>query len=274
MKTWFITGSSTGIGRGIAESVLAKGEQAVVTARNTKSLQDLVDRYPDTCLAVSLELNNSESIQASITKAFDKFSKIDVLVNNAGYGYRAAVEEGEVDKVMSMFNANFFGAVELIKLVLPKMREQRSGTIINISSIAAARTGAASGYYAASKAAIESLTEGLKAECEPLGIKVMIVEPGAFKTDFYDRSLAGTDIKIDDYANTAGPRRKENAIDPKNQPGDPMKAGQVIVEVCEQAKLPKRLLLGSDALRIVKAALEDRLKEMDEYASYSQQSDY
>lgn len=274
MKTWLITGCSSGIGEGIAKAVLEKGDQAIVTARKTEALAKLVAEYPQTCLAVSLELNDFQSIQQAVEKGIDQFGHIDVLVNNAGYCYRSSVEEGEKDGVMSMFQTNFFGVIELIKQVLPSMRQKKSGAIVNVSSIGAVRTGAASGYYAATKAALELMSEGLRAECAPLGIKVMIVEPGSFRTDFYDRSLKGTSHIIADYEETVGPRRKENTVNLKNQPGDPLKAGKVIVETIEKEHYPLRLLLGSDAVKIVTETLKDRLTEIENWADLSQTTDF
>lgn len=274
MKTWLITGCSSGIGAGIARAVLRHGDHAVVTARKPEALAELVKEYPDTALAVKLDVTDGASIQAAVEEAKKKFGGIDVLVNNAGYGYRAAVEEGEPEQVNILFQTNVFGPVELIKAVLPLMRAQKSGVILNVSSIAAARSGMGSGYYAASKAALELLTDGLMKEVAPLGIQAAIVEPGAFRTHFYDTSLKGTAVKIDDYAETAGKNRKENIVNKQNQPGDPEKAGEVLVEVVEGGKLPKRLLLGSDAVKVVRAEMEDRIKEIDAWEDISRKTDY
>lgn len=161
MKTWLITGCSSGIGAGIAKAVLKSGDQAVVTARNKEKVQDIVNQYPKRALAVSLDVTDNESIQNAVKEANEKFGTIDVLVNNAGYGYRSAVEEGEVEAVQTLFQTNLFGPIELIKAVLPAMRAQKSGAILNVTSIAAARSAIGSGYYASSKAALELLTNGL-----------------------------------------------------------------------------------------------------------------
>lgn len=193
MKTWLITGCSSGIGAGIAKAVLKSGDQAVVTARNKEKVQDIVGQYPDRALAVSLDVTDNSSIHNAVKEAEARFGRIDVLVNNAGYGYRAAVEEGEPEAVNTLFQTNLFGPVELIKAVLPGMRERKSGAILNVTSIAAARSAVGSAYYASSKAALELLTNGLMKELAPLGIKVMVVQPGAFRTRFYDgESLQGT----------------------------------------------------------------------------------
>ena len=154
MTTWLITGCSSGIGRGIAKAVLKHGDNAVVTARNISTVTDIVENYPDTAIAVPLDITNKESIAGAVKAAADNFGGVDILVNNAGYGYRSSVEEGEEESVNLLFNTNFFGPIELVKQVLPYMRAQKNGAILNVSSIAAARSGVASGYYASSKAAL------------------------------------------------------------------------------------------------------------------------
>ena len=274
MTTWLITGCSSGIGRGIAKAVLKHGDNAVVTARNISTVTDIVENYPDTAIAVPLDITNKESIAGAVKAAADNFGGVDILVNNAGYGYRSSVEEGEEESVNLLFNTNFFGPIELIKQVLPYMRAQKNGAILNVSSIAAARSGVGSGYYAASKAALELMTDGLMKEVAPLGIKVMTVEPGAFRTKFYDTSLKGTQKQIEDYADTAWKTRKENIVDNQDQPGDPDKAGEVIYETMQKETLPKRLLLGSDAVKIVSAEMKERLQEIEDWSAISTQTDY
>lgn len=274
MTTWLITGCSSGIGRGIAKAVLKHGDNAVVTARNVATVMDIIEDYPDTAIAVPLDITNNESIADAIKAAGDNFGGVDILVNNAGYGYRSSVEEGEEDSVNLLFDTNFFGPIALIKQVLPYMRAQKKGAIINVSSIAAARSGVGSGYYAASKAALELMTDGLMKEVAPLGIKVMTVEPGAFRTKFYDTSLKGTQKQIEDYADTAWKTRKENIVDNQDQPGDPDKAGEVIYETMKKENLPKRLLLGSDAVKIVSAEMKERLQEIEDWSDVSKQTDY
>ena len=274
MKTWLITGCSTGIGRGIAKAVLEKGDNAVVTARDVSKVEDIVRDYPDTAVAVPLDVTKKDSIINAVKAAQARFGTVDVLVNNAGYGYRSSVEEGDADDVALLFATNVFGPVELIKEVLPQMRARRSGAIINVSSIAAVRSAVGSGYYASSKAALELMTDGLAKELKPLGIRVMIVEPGSFRTNFYDTSLKGTANKIDDYAETAGKNRKENVVNHHNQPGDPDKAGKVIVETIEREDYPGRLLLGSDAVRVVSAELTARIQEIKDWTKVSVQTDF
>ena len=274
MTTCLITGCSSGIGRGIAKAVLKHGDNAVVTARNISTVADIVEAYPDTAIAIPLDITNEESIADAVKAAADNFGGVDILVNNAGYGYRSSVEEGEEDSVNLLFDTNFFGPIALIKQVLPYMRAQKNGAIINISSIAAARSGVGSGYYAASKAALELMTDGLMKEVTPLGIKVMTVEPGAFRTKFYDTSLKGTQKQIEDYAGTAWKTRKENIVDNQDQPGDPDKAGEVIYKTIQKETIPKRLLLGSDAVKIVSAEMRERVQEIEDWSDVSSQTDY
>lgn len=275
MKTWFITGCSEGgIGAGIAEAVLKRGYRAVVTARNIEKVSNIVKNYPDTALVLQLDVTNKESIKEAINTAVDKFGTIDVLVNNAGYAYRSSIEEAEEEGLNLMYQTNLFGPICLIQEVLPMMRKKKSGAIINISSIAAVRTGAASGFYASSKAALELMSEGLAAEVKPLGIKVMIVEPGSFRTHFYDTSLKGSKMIIDAYKNTAWTRSVENTVNKQNQPGDPNKVGNVIIETIEKENYPQRLLLGSDAVKIVKGTFEQRLNEISLWEDESIKTDY
>ena len=274
-KVWFITGCSEGgIGAGIARAVLKRGYNAVVTARNTEKVAGIVKDYPETALVLALDVTDRAGVTAAVKAAQERFGQIDVLVNNAGYCYRSSVEEAERGGVDRMFETNFFGPVALIQAVLPGMRERRGGAIVNISSIGAVRTGAASGYYAATKAALELMSEGLAAELRPLGIRTMIVEPGAFRTHFYDSSLKGADMTIGDYAETAWKRSPQNAVNQGNQPGDPAKAGDVLVDVLESANPPLRLLLGSDAVKIVRGALESRLQELEQWADTSARTDF
>ena len=274
-KTWLITGCSEGgIGAGIARAVLRRGYNAVVTARSVSKVESIVKDYPDTALAVALDVTDRDSIRAAVQAATEKFGQIDVLVNNAGYCYRSSVEEADRTGVDQMFETNFFGPVALIQAVLPGMRERHSGAIVNVSSIGAVRTGAASGYYAATKAAMELMSEGLAAEVKPLGIRVMIVEPGAFRTHFYDSSLKGAALTIGDYADTAWKRAPENAVNQDLQPGDPEQAGDVLIDAVEREDAPMRLLLGSDAVKAVRSTLESRIREVDAWAELSAKTDF
>lgn len=275
MKTWLITGCSEGgIGAGIAKAVLKRGYQCVVTARSLSKVENIVKEYPETALAIELDVTSEDSITKAVEAAINKFGKIDVLVNNAGYAYRSSIEEAKDEGMMLMYNTNLFGPIHLIQKVLPYMRKEGSGAIINVSSIGAARTGAASGFYASSKAALELVSHGLKAEVEPLGIKVMVVEPGSFRTHFYDSSLKGSDNTIDAYKDTAWKRSVAESTNAKQQPGDPDKAGDVLIDVIESDHYPFRLLLGSDAIKAVSTEYENRLKEIEEWAEASKKTDF
>ncbi len=274
-KTWFITGCSEGgIGAGIAKAVLKRGYQCVVTARSLSKIESIVKDYPETALPVVLDVTDKDSIHQAVEKAINKFGKIDVLVNNAGYAYRSSIEEAKDEGMMLMYNTNLFGPIHLIQEVLPYMRKEESGAIINVSSIGAVRTGAASGFYASSKAALELMSNGLAAEVKPLGIKVMVVEPGSFRTHFYDSSLKGSDNTIDAYKDTAWKRSVAESVNEGKQPGDPDKSGDVIIDTIEKDNYPFRLLLGSDAVKVVTTSLNDRLKEIEEWKEESVKTDY
>jgi NAD(P)-dependent dehydrogenase (short-subunit alcohol dehydrogenase family) len=273
MSTWLITGSSSGLGRAFAEEALARGHNVVVTARNVDTVRDLDEQYPDTALASPLDVTDADSVRAAVRAAEDRFGGVDVLLNNAGYGYRAAVEEGDADDVARLFDTHIHGAIRTVKAVLPGMRARRSGTIVNFSSIGARTTGPGSGYYGAAKAAIEQLTMALRTEVAPLGITATVVEPGAFRTDFSGRSLTQSDTVIDDYADTAGKRRKEHDTTHGTQPGDPAKAATVLVDAIDGGELPYLLLLGSDAVPIVRKALAALSADIDAWESKSVTTD-
>lgn len=274
MKTWFITGCSTGLGKSLARAVLKKGYRAAVTARNPETLQEFAQDFPETALRLPLDVTDPTAIQQAVKTTLERFGGIDVLVNNAGYGYRAAVEEGDPADTRRLFQTNFWGPVDLIKAVLPGMRERRSGTIVNISSIAALRTAPGSGYYAASKSALESLSDGLRAEVSPLGIRVLVVEPGAFRTDFAGRSLTQSGTAIADYADTAGARRIGKDTSHGTQPGDPDKGADLIIRAAEAEEPPFRLLLGSDAVQFAETVMKSRRAEYAAWQSFSEQSDF
>jgi NAD(P)-dependent dehydrogenase (short-subunit alcohol dehydrogenase family) len=274
MPTWLITGCSTGLGRALATAALQRGNNVVVTARDPESVADIGRDHPESSLALALDVTDGGQIAAAVATAQARFGGIDVLVNNAGYGYRAAVEEGEPDDVQRLFDTNFFGVVALTKAVLPAMRARRSGTIVNISSIGARRSPAGSGYYAAVKAAQEAMTASLRKEVAPLGITAMTVEPGGFRTDFAGRSLAGpASPPIDDYAETAGPRRKENFRGHGTQPGDPDKAAAAILDVVQSPEPPFMLVLGPDALRGFREALAELAADLDAWEATSAGTD-
>jgi NAD(P)-dependent dehydrogenase (short-subunit alcohol dehydrogenase family) len=274
MSTWLITGCSTGLGRHLAEAVLDAGHSVVVTARNADSVADLVSAHPDSAIAVPLDVTDQRQVDEAVRAGVDRFGSVDVLVNNAGYGYRAAVEEGEPDAVQRLFDTHVFGSVAMIKAVLPGMRERRSGSIVNISSIGARAMPPGSGYYAAAKAALEGLSGSLAKEVGPLGIHVTVVEPGGFRTDFAGRSLTQSAEPIADYAETAGVRRIENDTAHGTQPGDPDKAARVIIDAVESDEPPFMLLLGEDCLDGFREALGSLLDEVDRWADVSRSTGF
>ncbi|WP_375388809.1 oxidoreductase [uncultured Amnibacterium sp.] len=272
--TWLITGCSTGLGRAFAEAVLARGHNAVVTARDVAAVQDLADAHPASALAVALDVTDDAQVAAAVAAAIERFGGVDVLVNNAGYGYRAAVEEGEDEAVRRLFETHVFGTVRTIKAVLPGMRARRSGTIVNLSSIGARLSPEGSGYYSAVKAAIEALTLSLRKEVAPLGITAMVVEPGGFRTDFAGRSLTQAAEPIADYAETAGRRRKEAGTGHGTQPGDPAEAARALITAVESEHPPFMLLLGNDASTGFRAALDALRTEVDEWEALSRSTDF
>ncbi|MCJ1674794.1 MULTISPECIES: oxidoreductase [unclassified Rathayibacter] len=274
MTTWLITGCSTGLGRALATAVLAHGDRAVVTARDVDSVRDITEAHPDSALALALDVTDDAQVAAAVDAAVERFGGIDVLVNNAGYGYRAAVEEGEEAAVQQLFDTHLFGTVRTIKAVLPGMRERRSGTIVNLSSIGARISPEGSGYYAAVKAAIEALTESLRKEVAPLGIRAFSVEPGGFRTDFAGRSLTQSSQPIADYAETAGKRRKEHDTVHGTQKGDPAKAATALIEAVESAAPPSILLLGNDASDAFRAVLDALRSDVDAWEPLSRGTDF
>jgi NAD(P)-dependent dehydrogenase (short-subunit alcohol dehydrogenase family) len=274
MTTWLITGCSTGLGRALAEAVLAAGHNAVVTARDPETVSDLAEKYPSTALVQRLDVTDHDQVRAVAGEAEARFGGVDVLVNNAGYGYRAAVEEGDEADVAQLFATNVFGPVALLKAVLPGMRQRRTGAIVNVSSIGARICPPGSGYYAATKAALEGLSGSLQKELEPLGITVTIVEPGAFRTDFAGRSLTQSAEAIADYADTAGKRRKENDTVHGTQPGDPARAAQAILTALAEPIPPKFLVLGQDALGAITGVVDADRKELEQWSHLSTTTGY
>jgi NAD(P)-dependent dehydrogenase (short-subunit alcohol dehydrogenase family) len=273
MSTWLITGCSTGLGRALAEAVISAGHNAVVTARDAARVADLAVESTDRVLALPLDVTDPAQVTAAVRQAEERFGGIDVLVNNAGYGYRAAVEEGDDSEIRALFETQFFGAVAMIKAVLPGMRARRSGAIVNISTIGVQIMPAGSGYYAASKAALEAMSGALHGELKPLGISVTVIEPGAFRTDFAGRSLTQSSTVIDDYADTAGKRRKEHDTVHGTQPGDPAKAARAIITAVESNEPPAFLLLGNDALNVYRRLATGRLDTIEAWKQLTTSTD-
>ncbi|WP_462264762.1 oxidoreductase [Mucilaginibacter sp.] len=257
---WFITGCSTGFGRELARMVLSRGWNAVITARDTDKVADLAEGYDQAALVLALDVTSERQVASAVKQAQEKFGKIDVLVNNAGYGYFTAIEEGEEDKIRAQFETNFFGLVKMIKQVLPGMRRQRSGYIINFSSIGGLVGFPSTGYYHATKFAVEGLSESLSKEVEPLGIKVLLVEPGSFRTDMAGRSASRTEVQADDYKEVVGKRMQASLEGSGRQKGDPVRGCEAIIKAVESRQPQLRLVLGKMAydMAVQKA---DELKE-------------
>jgi NAD(P)-dependent dehydrogenase (short-subunit alcohol dehydrogenase family) len=271
---WFITGCSTGFGRELARLVLARGWRAVVTARDKARVADLVGSHGGRALALDLDVTDEAQITAAVRTAEERFGAIDVLVNNAGYGYQAAVEEGVEAEIRAQFDANVFGLFAMIRAVLPGMRARRRGHILNITSVAGFVGFPASGYYAASKHAVEGLSDSLRREVAPLGIKVTCVEPGPFRTDWAGRSLRQTPNRIADYAETAGARLKATADISGKQAGDPVRAGEAMIRVVESPDPPRHLVLGAWGLDQVTGKLSETLAEIEAWRAVGLAADY
>ncbi len=269
---WFITGCSTGFGRELAKHLLERGYRCVVTARNPSDLRDFAAH--DAALILQLDVTEQRQVDAAIKAAEEKFGAIDVLVNNAGIGYFGAVEESEEKEVRRMFEINFWGLSRMIHAALPGMRQRRRGFIINFSSIGGLVSFPVTGYYHATKYAVEGLSESLWQELEPLGIKVMLVEPSGFRTDWAGRSANETKHPIDDYAPVAGPRLQQLRGYSGKQPGDPVRAARSIVDAVESATPPHHLLLGNAAYDLATKKLEVLRKEFSEWETVSRNADF
>lgn len=273
MKTWLITGCSTGFGRELSKYVLEQGHQVIVTARNPNQIEDIVSTYPKTARAFQLDVTVPEQIQAATEFAISEFGTIDVLVNNAGIGYFAAVEESEEEEVRKMFEINVFGLGNMTKAVLPQMRKQGSGHILNIASIGGLMSFPAVGYYNATKFAVDGLSEALYKEVSPLGIQVTIICPSGFRTDWAGRSANESNITIDDYAETAGANRAGIRERSGQQAGDPKRAAKAMFDVVESEQPPLRLLLGEAALKNGILKTEQLREEFEQYAEVSKWAD-
>ena len=271
---WFITGCSTGFGRELAEAVLARGWRCVATARRVDALDGLAAGHDEHLLRVALDVTDDAQIAAAVAAAKARFGAIDVLVNNAGYGYQSTVEEGDEKEIRAQFDANVFGLFALTRAVLPVMRAQRSGHVINVTSVAGLVGYPGSGYYAATKHAVEGWSDALLAEAGPLGIKVTCVEPGPFRTDWAGRSLRQTPSRIADYAETAAARMARTAEYSGKQPGDPARAAQAMIRITEVEKPPRHLVLGAFGVDAVAKRLRAALADIDEWRATSVATDF
>jgi NAD(P)-dependent dehydrogenase (short-subunit alcohol dehydrogenase family) len=253
MRTWFITGASRGFGGLIVEKALARGDRVVASARNPQAITDRFGDRPD-LLALALDVTDETQAHQAVKDAIARFGQIDVLVNNAGYGLLGAVEEASGAEIEALYRTNVFGLLAVTRAVLPHMRRQRSGRILNFSSIGGYTSGPGFGVYCSTKFAVEGLTEALAAELSPLGIHVTAIEPGYFRTDFLDAtSLSVSPVQIGDYAGTAGAVRSKAAQISHNQPGDPNRLAEAVVAFVEAPNPPVRLPLGSDTVAAIEA---------------------
>ena len=273
-KVWFITGCSTGFGRELAKMVSDRGYRVVITARDPAKVEDIAAPHRDRALVLQLDVTDPVEVDAAVKSAVKHFGRIDVLVNNAGIGYFGAVEESDEEEVRRMFEINFFGLARMTCAVLPVMRKQRSGHIVNISSIGGLKSFPTLAYYNATKYAVEGFSEALALEVAPLGIKVTIVEPSGFRTDWAGRSAAESKNRIADYAQTAGKNLDDIRGYSGKQPGDPVRAAAAIIAAVESPNPPLRLLLGQAALKGARAKLDTLKRDFDAWEKTTVEADF
>ncbi len=273
-SVWLITGCSKGLGRAIASRVLAAGHRCAVTARELSQVEELVAPYGDRALALALDVTDHAANAAAVRKVESAFGAVDVLVNNAGYAYFAAIEEGEDHEVRRMFETNFFGLVDLTRLVLPGMRARRRGHIINISSIAGLLSNPSSGYYSATKFAVEGVSEALEKEVAEFGIRVTLIEPGPTRTYFHGTSSRVTRTPHEAYAGTAGARRAQMAAQSGKQPGDPDRVAATIMEIASEANPPLHMVMGKGALDRAREKMAALQKDLDTHQARSIAADF
>jgi NAD(P)-dependent dehydrogenase (short-subunit alcohol dehydrogenase family) len=266
MARWLITGCSTGFGREIARAALHAGHRVAVTARRRETVADFADEFGESALALALDVTDADQIAAAVAATERAFGGLDVLVNNAGHGYLSAVEEGEDAEVRKLFDVNYFGSVDMMKAVLPGMRARGSGHIINISSMTGLVANPPNAYYSSTKFALEAVSEALAAEVRPLGIKVSLVEPGAFRTDWASRSMKESAAPITDYADVAA-RKDLIKQFADHLPGDPAKVAAAVLTISELDEPPLRLLLGRDVLKAMRDKIAALSASIDEWES-------
>jgi NAD(P)-dependent dehydrogenase (short-subunit alcohol dehydrogenase family) len=273
-RTWLVTGSARGLGRAISRAALEHGDQVVATARRPEQLADLVDAFGDRVRAVELDVTDPGAAEVAIRAAIDAFGRLDVVVNNAGYANSAPIEEMDPDDFRAQVDANFYGVVNVTRAALPVLRTQRSGTFVQLSSIGG-RVGGTPGLgaYQAAKFAVEGFSEVLASEVAPFGVRVVIVEPGAFRTDWQGASMERHTVGVD-YAETVGAIHAMRDQTDGAQPGDPARAADILVRVVGDDDPPRRLLLGSDAVKAARAGGEQRAEELERWAGLSASADY
>jgi NAD(P)-dependent dehydrogenase (short-subunit alcohol dehydrogenase family) len=273
-KVWLVTGASAGFGRELVEYLLAQGARVVATARKVEGLKELEARYPETALVAAMDVTDQQQVEAAVGAAVERFGRLDVLVNNAGYGMAGAVEESAEGEYRPMFETNVFGLIQVTQAVLPQMRKQRSGHIVNLSSIGGLVASPGFGMYNATKFAVEGLSQSLAQEVAPLGIGVTIVEPGPFRTKFLARAGAEAACRIAEYDQTAGRMRTYFTEQDGKQRGDPQKAVEAIVKAVEAERPPLHLLLGASTVARVKGRVEALLKDVAEWEAVTVGADF
>lgn len=274
MRTWLITGASRGFGTLIAQQALAAGDAVIATARNPEAIEARLGRHPN-LLAVRLDVTREEDAHAAVAAGIKHFGQIDVLVNNAGYGVLGALEETSASETERLFATNVFGLLNVTRAVLPHMRRQRSGHVINISSLGGYQAYTGWGVYGSTKFAVEGISEAMHQELAPLGIKVTVVEPGFFRTDFLDdQSLVKTALELPDYAATVGVMRHHAEAANHAQPGNPAKLAEALLALVNAANPPLRLALGSDAVARIEAKNSAVEQELAQWRDLSLSTDF
>jgi NAD(P)-dependent dehydrogenase (short-subunit alcohol dehydrogenase family) len=271
-RTWLVTGASRGLGRALSEAVLERGERLVATARRPELLDDLTERDPDG-LALRLDVTDRAGAQDAVAATVERFGRLDVVVNNAGYGHFGAVEELSDEELRRQFEVNVFGVLNVTRAALPQLRAQGSGHIVQMSSLNGIEGMVGAGYYCATKFAIEGLSESLAAEVAPLGIKVIIVEPGPQRTEFASPQSTRIAEPIDAYAETVGAARAALSDMDGTQPGDPERAARAIIAAVDAEPSPLRLPLGAMALENIREKLEGQLEELEAWRDLSSSTD-
>jgi len=274
MKTWFITGVSTGFGRALAETLVARGDRVVGTLRNDAQRVEFDKLSEGRSFGYLLDVRNHDDVRRVVAQVEKEVGAIDVLVNNAGYGYEGSIEEATPEAARAQFDVNLFGALSVLQAVLPSMRRRRAGHILNITSMGGLTTFPGVGIYNASKFALEGINEALASEVKGFGIKVTAIEPGAFRTDWAGRSMVRSNRTIDDYETLFAPISAARAARSGKQPGDPKRAALAMIKVVEAENPPVHLLLGSDALRFVREKLATLSHEIDTWEAVTTGTDF
>ena len=272
-KVWLITGCSSGMGREFAFAALREGYRVVTTARDPKTLREFVDGFPERARALALDVTDKRQVESVVAATIAEFGRIDVLVNNAAYGYLAAIEEGDEEDVRAMFETNFWGLLAMTRAVLPHMRRQRSGHIVQNSSQAGLMSKPGTGYYSTTKWAVEALTEALWEEVAPFGIKVTALEPGPYRTDWAGRSMKRAKKPIADYAAVHARAQMISDMDGQ-QPGDPKGAAWALIELVRAKNPPRQILMGKLVLDTYRAKLDSIRASLDEWEALTIQADF